>query len=388
MAFDFIAKHINQQRELSRYRRRVCTQFDDKKELQLIEEKGYINFSSNDYLGLNNHKKINEAMQIGVERFGICASSSSLVTGFHYAHQALEETVCAWLNKPRCLLFSSGFAANLALLQTLGQTSVNRHKTSEVRFYLDKLCHASMIDGAYQSNAIVKRFAHNNIQQLSGLLSDNIGVNQLIASEGVFSMDGDRACIDELAMIAKTNHALLYIDDAHSLGVIGEQGQGSNSISDIDITMATFGKAMATGGAFLSCDETLHEYLINFSRHYIYSTAISPALAWATKKSIELVQQEQWRRDKIKELSHLFKKLLLPSITVIDSESSIHAILVGNEAKALSVSEELKKQGIWLTAIRPPTVAVNSSRLRVTICAHHNHNNIKLLVNGLNKALS
>jgi 8-amino-7-oxononanoate synthase len=161
-----------------------------------------------------------------------------------------------------------------------------------------------------------------------------------------------------------------------------------NADNPIDLTMATFGKAMGTSGAFLTCSQEIHDYLVNFSRHYIYSTAISPALAWATKKSIELIQVEQWRRDKIVELSALFKQQLAANINLLATQSSIHAIIVGDEKLALATSEKLKKQGIWLTAIRPPTVAVNSSRLRVTICSNHNKQDIIHLAENLNKALA
>ena len=392
MAFDFITEQVAAQKSQARYRQRVCLQTaDDFAEQQstriLVAGKPYTNFSSNDYLGLNNHKEINKAMEEGVARFGLCASASSLVTGFHYAHQALEDKICQWLNKPRCLIFTSGFSANVALFQTLGQ-EVGK---DSAHFFLDKLSHASMLDGAFSSKAKVKRFAHNNTEQLAQLLSNSSAQNKLIASEGVFSMDGDQAKLSELANIAKKNNAWLYLDDAHSIGVIGEQGQGSASVlthpKQANITMATFGKAIATSGAFLACDESLHDYLINFARHYIYSTAISPALAWATIKSIELIQRQQWRRNKIIELSALFIELLDSSIEIIPSASSIHAIIIGDESKALNVSEQLKKQGIWLTAIRPPTVAVGSSRLRVTICASHNRSDINHLANHLNKAL-
>lgn len=392
MAFDFIAGQVSAQKSLARYRQRVCLQAADNQAQQqgtqiLVDGKPYINFSSNDYLGLNNHEGINKAMQEGIARFGLCASASSLVTGFHYAHKALEDKICQWVNKPRCLIFTSGFSANVALFETLGrETGQDR-----ASFFLDKLSHASMIDGAFSSKAKVKRFAHNNTDQLSQLLSQSDSQNKLIASEGVFSMDGDQAKLTELSSVAKASDAWLYLDDAHSIGVIGEQGQGSASVltncNQANITMATFGKAIATSGAFLACDENVHDYLINFARHYIYSTAISPALAWATIKSIELIQQEKWRREKITELSTLFIELLDPSIEVIPSASSIHAIIIGDESQALFVSEQLKNQGIWLTAIRPPTVAVGSSRLRVTICSSHNHNNIKCLADCLNKAL-
>ena len=386
MSFDFIRTDIEEQKAKSRHRQLVCTSTASQGNEIVIKGKSYLNFSSNDYLGLNNHSQINKALQDGVDKFGTCSSSSSLVTGYHYAHQALEDDICQWLNKPKCMLFSSGFTANLALFHALG-------KNEQSHFYLDKLSHASMIDGAYQSKAKVKRFNHNNIEQLTKLLnsseqSTGTGNNKLIASEGVFSMDGCQAKVMELAQLAKTSSAWLYLDDAHSIGVIGNKGQGSNSIANIDITMATFGKAIATSGAFLACDENLHEYLVNFSRHYIYSTAISPAMAWATRKSIELIQSDHWRREKIVELSELFSDLLTPEVELVVTQSSIHAIIIGDEKKALRVSEQLKKQGVWLTAIRPPTVAVNSSRLRVTICAYHNTQDIKYLAECINKAIA
>lgn len=392
MAFDFIAGQVSAQKSQARYRQRVCLQAADNLAQQqgtqiLVDGKPYINFSSNDYLGLNNHEDINKAMQEGVARFGLCASASSLVTGYHYAHKALEDKICQWINKPRCLIFTSGFSANVALFQTLGQETGQ----DRASFFLDKLSHASMIDGAFSSKAKVKRFAHNNTEQLAQLLSTSDAKNKLIATEGVFSMDGDQAKLVELSSVAKDNNAWLYVDDAHSIGVIGEQGQGSASVltnnNQANITMATFGKAIATSGAFLACDENVHDYLINFARHYIYSTAISPALAWATIKSIDLIQQDQWRRERIAELSALFIKLLDSSIEVIPSASSIHAIIIGDEQKALNISNQLKNQGIWLTAIRPPTVAIGSSRLRVTICASHNHSEINKLADCLNKAL-
>ena len=387
MAFDFISDKLASQQTNSLYRQRVCIQQPTKPDVANTEPliningKEYINFSSNDYLGLNNHSDINKAMQEGIDKFGLSGSSSNLVTGFHYAHQKLEDTICQWLNKPKCLLFSSGFTANMALFQVLGQSSATS-------FFLDKLSHASMLDGAFASKAMVKRFAHNDMEHLTNLLTKSNSENKLIASEGVFSMDGDQAQLLDLHALSKAHGAWLYVDDAHSIGVIGEQGRGSSSVIDTDISMATFGKAVATNGAFLACDDTVHDYLINFARHYIYSTAISPALAWATIKSIELIKAEQWRRDKIVELSHLLTDLLDPSINIIKSQSSIQAIVIGDEKNTLNVSEHLKSAGFWVAAIRPPTVAKGTSRLRVTICANHNINNIKALASCLNKALA
>ncbi|GAA6204298.1 8-amino-7-oxononanoate synthase [Thalassotalea sp. SU-HH00458] len=380
MAFEYLAEQLAQQKLTHRFRQRHCIAKQQEANL-FCNDKEYLNFSSNDYLGLNQHPDINHALQEGVSKFGVSSCSSSLVTGFSYAHNALENTLCEWLNKPKCLLFNSGFSANHGLLSALA--------SEQTQFWLDKLSHASLIDGALSGKAKVKRFLHNNYQQLEQLLLKKSLANNLIVSEGVFSMDGDQADINALQKIAQKHQAWLYLDDAHSLGIIGEKGQGSVSINPhVDIVMATFGKAVATSGAFIACDETLHDYLINFSRHYIYSTAMSPAIAWATNKSVEIIQKDNWRREKIAELSRLFAKSLNDNIEMIPTSSSIHAIIVGDEKKSLDIAEKLKAKGIWLTAIRPPTVPNGTSRLRVTICANHNERDIKYLAENINKAIN
>lgn len=377
MSFDFIHKKNAEQHTKALFRQRRCVESQNAREI-IIDGKTYLNFSSNDYLGLNHHPNINKAMQEGADKFGTCASASSLVTGYHYAHQSLENDICNWLNKPKCLLYASGFAANHGVLQALGEPNT--------QFLLDKLSHASLIDGAFATKAKSKRFLHNDMDQLNTLLSKLSDKDKVIISEGVFSMDGDQADLKTMTTLAKKYNALTYIDDAHSIGVKGENGQGSISEANIDIVMATFGKAIGTSGSFIACDENMADYLINFSRHYIYSTAISPAVAWATKASIKLIQQEKWRRDKIKELSQLLSTTLDNSIELIKTDSSIHAIVIGSAVKTLQLSEKLKDKGIWVTAIRPPTVANNTSRLRVTITSSHNNNDINYLADCINEA--
>ncbi|MBA6224751.1 8-amino-7-oxononanoate synthase [Colwellia sp. MB02u-18] len=387
MAFDFLTTTIAEQKQRARYRVRQCVAEQNGRYVN-IDHKSYLNFSSNDYLGLNHHPKINQALQAGAERFGTCASGSSLITGYSYAHQALENDICDWLNKAKCLLFASGFSANNALMHALG------HKSCEL--YLDKLSHASLIDGALSSDAKVKRFLHNDTEQLQSFLrqgqakanDDGKELNQVIVSEGVFSMDGDQADVTHLAKIAQEHKALLYLDDAHSMGVVGDKGQGSSSIAVPDIVMATFGKSIATSGAFVACDELLADYLVNFSRHYIYSTAISPALAWATKKSIEIIQTENWRREKIVELSQLLASKLSHKVQLINNASSIHAIVIGDEVATLDVCQKLRDKGIWLSAIRPPTVPKNSSRLRVTVTSSHEIKDINYLANCINEVIA
>jgi len=381
LTFSFVKDALAQRRQDNLLRRRNLIRTIEDQQIE-VGGRRFLNFSSNDYLGLNNHPQINRALEEGAKRFGASSSSSSLVTGYGYAHQKLEETICQWLNKERCLLFSSGFSANLGSLQTI--------KNNGVSLFLDKLSHASLIDGARLSSKKddikVNRFKHNNVAHLRTLLQASSN-DKLVVTESIFSMDGDISPLKEIANAAQQAHAKLFIDDAHGIGVLGEQGQGAASFIDTDITMGTFGKAIATQGAFVACDDSLFEYLINFSREYIYSTAISPATAWATIQSIELIKNEPWRREKIKDLSQVFKNELDSSISLLPTDGSIHAIVIGDEEKTLTVSKQLAEAGFWLTAIRPPTVPKGTSRLRVTICENHNVKDIIRLAKEINKAL-
>lgn len=384
MSFSFIQPQLAQQRATSLYRTRK--ELDKGIGRLLIHQgKQYINFSSNDYLGLSQHADLTAAYINGIEQYGCGSGSSNLVTGYSKAHQELEELIADWLQAPKCLLFSTGFSANSGVLSTLGQSK-------STGYYLDKLSHASLIDGAFNSKAKSKRFKHNDVDQLDYMLSNSNCTDKLIIAEGVYSMDGDTGDLSGLNDLALKHQANLYIDDAHGVGVLGNNGQGTLAQQSIEtgshlIQMVTFGKALGTQGAAVTGSEEFIDYLVNRCRDYIYSTAMPPANAMATIASIKLCQSELWRREKINKLTTLFKSKLDDSIEISNSKSSIIGILTGSEENALYCQEQLKKAGFWLTAIRPPTVEIGKSRLRVTITANHNDNDINELADYINEVL-
>lgn len=352
-----------------------------------INGRQYVNFSANDYLGLAQEPAIQQALADGAQRFGVGSTGSPLVTGYHDAHQRLAEHVAEWLGFERVLLFSSGFAANLTMLQTLA--------ADNDFLLLDKLSHASLIDAARQHKGRFKRFAHNDLLALARILPDppTEDSHSIVVTEGVFSMDGDSPDLLGISALCQARQAALLLDDAHGLGVLGEQGRGSwfaqgLATHDIYCYMANFGKALGVGGAFLAASQTVIDYIEQFGRHYIYSTALSPALCAAVSKSIELVKRDQWRRDKladnIGQFSHLAKAAGLPCLT---ASGAIQAIMLGDSDRAMAVSQRLRAEGIWLTAIRPPTVPPDSARLRVTLSASHEAQDIQKLINTLEQVL-
>ena len=345
--------------------------------LLTIAGRDYINFSGNDYLGLATEPKVLQAFAEGASRYGAGSSGSPLVTGQHAVHQVLSDSLCDWLGVERVLLFSSGFAANQAMLQTLSQ------KTDTL--LLDKLSHASLIDGALHSDAALKRFAHNDIDALAHLLEQTS--QALVVTEGVFSMDGDSPDLNGMLALCRRYQAPLLIDDAHGLGLLGPEGKGTVAAqgikpADIFCTMANFGKALGVGGAFIAAGKTVVDYIEQFGRHYIYSTALPPALCAAVVKSIELCRADNWRRDKLHSNIAQFRALA-SDLPLLDSQHAIQGLVLGSSERALSVSQALKQAGIWLTAIRPPTVPQGSARLRITLSTQHTGQDIHQLVQQL-----
>jgi len=345
-----------------------------------VDGRNVINFCSNDYLGLANHPKVIHALQQGAEKYGVGSGSAHLIAGHSQAHHELELALAEFTGRERALLFSTGYMANLGVITTLLSTGDTVLE--------DRLNHASLLDGGLSSGARFQRYAHANSQQLAGQLAKAKG-NKLIVTDGVFSMDGDMAPLAELATLAREHKAWIMVDDAHGLGVLGAQGGGvleqlQLTQDDVPILMATLGKALGCFGAFVAGSEALIETLIQSARTFIYTTALPPALACASLMSLTLLRDEAWRRDKLAELSVYFsegaKRL---GLEILPSVSAIHPVIIGDSGKALAVSQALLADGLWVTAIRPPTVPKGSARLRVTLSAEHDKADIDYLLTRL-----
>lgn len=349
----------------------------------MCDGKPVINFCSNDYLGLANHPDVINTFKSAADKYGVGSGSAHLICGHSSAHHQLEEELAAFTGRDRALLFSTGYMANLGAISTL----VGRGDT----VLEDRLNHASLLDGGLFSGAKFKRYAHADISHLATLLAKADG-NKLIVSDGVFSMDGDVAPLQGLSTIAKQHEAWLMVDDAHGLGVLGDNGGGileqtGLTQEDVQVLVGTLGKAFGTFGAFVAGSEELIETLIQSARTYIYTTALPPAIAEATRASLKLIQSESWRREKLKQLVEHFRagaeQLGLP---LLASSSAIQPILIGEVETTVAMSNSLFKQGFLISAIRPPTVPPNSARLRVTFSTLHEQQHIDPLLDALAKA--
>ncbi|WP_409439451.1 aminotransferase class I/II-fold pyridoxal phosphate-dependent enzyme [Psychromonas sp. GE-S-Ul-11] len=385
MSFSFISDQLTQQKAQHLYRKAVPVTGKQGRYIE-VNGKSFVNFSSNDYLGLASEPALINAWKKGADLFGIGSGGSYLVTGYNQVHHDVIEQLKSWLNVDAISLFNSGYSANQAMIKLL--------LTKDDLLIQDKLNHASLMEAGIYSQAKMQRFKHNDMTHLSHVLSQNIQTdNKLIISEGVFSMDGDTAPIAALNSLAKQNNAWLMIDDAHGIGVLGKNGQGSVAHAnqhqpDIDIYMATFGKALGVGGALVAGSTELIEFVNNFSKPYVYSTGLPPAMVYCIGEAAKLAEYQQWRRDHLSELIAYFKDLSYQyDIPLMPSNTAIQPILMGSSEQALHTSLWLKKQGIWTTAIRPPTVPRHAARLRVTLTVNHHKSDILFLVTKLKQAI-
>ncbi|RLA41860.1 MAG: 8-amino-7-oxononanoate synthase, partial [Gammaproteobacteria bacterium] len=368
----------------SRYRQRKTLQSPQGVEV-LVDGKSRLGFSSNDYLGLANHPAVITAFQQATNQYGVGSGASHLVSGHGAEHQALEEELAAFTDRPRALLFSTGYMANVGVIRALmGQGDL---------VVQDKLNHASLLDGGFLCRAQFKRYAHSDIAAANALLADNSGQRKLLATDGVFSMDGDLADLPALANIADQNNAWLLVDDAHGFGVLGETGRGiaehfAMDINRLPILVGTLGKSFGTFGAFVAGSEALIESLIQFARTYIYTTALPPAVAAATRAALKLIDSESWRRQKLQTLiAHFQQGAAERGIPVMASPTPIQPVLIGDDAKVIKIGEYLLEAGFWTGAIRPPTVPVGSARLRITLTAEHEVAQLDALLDTLALAL-
>jgi 8-amino-7-oxononanoate synthase len=341
----------------------------------ILDGRRLLNFSSNDYLGLANHPRVVAALKRGASAFGVGSGASHLICGHSMPHEQLEEALAAFTGRERALLFSTGYMANLGVVDTLvGRGGI---------IFEDRLNHASLLDGARLSGAKLKRYPHGSVPSLSSV------EGQLIASDGVFSMEGDTADVLGLSEVALQAGAYLMIDDAHGLGVLGDTGAGlleslGVGQEEVPILMGTFGKAFGTFGAFVAGQKDLIDYLLQRARTAIYTTALPPALAVATMASLALIQDEGWRRLHLRQLIERLRQgaadLGLP---LMRSESPIQPFLLGSPLVATALADHLLMRGFLVTAIRPPTVPRGLARLRVTLTAGHTINQVDHLLEAM-----
>lgn len=338
----------------------------------------HLNFSSNDYLGLSQHPDVIRAWQKGAEEYGVGSGGSGHVTGYGEAHKQLEDELCDWLGYPRALLFISGFAANQAAIAALAQ--------KQDRIIADRLSHASLLEAAMLSPAQLRRFAHNDVQALDGLLAGDCEGGQLVVTEGVFSMDGDQAPLGDIAAATRRAGGWLLVDDAHGIGVLGEEGRGSCYQQQVqpEILIVTFGKAFGVSGAAVLCSADVADYLLQFARHLIYSTAMPPAQACTLSAALRVIRSGEERRERLRRNIADFRlgAARLP-LGLRDSQTAIQPLIVGENARTLELAARMRERGFWLTAIRPPTVPAGSARLRVTLTADHTRDDIAALLEAL-----
>lgn len=378
--FTPLAAELEQRRAQALYRSRRVVETAQGPELR-IDGKTVLNFCSNDYLGLANHPDVVAALRDGASRYGVGSGAAHLVNGHSVEHHALEEELADFCGRERALLFSTGYMANTGTIAALcGRGDA---------VFADRLNHASLLDGAQLAGARLQRYAHADLAALDTKLADSTAARKLIVTDGVFSMDGDIAAGLALAECARRHGAWLMVDDAHGLGVVGATGRGTLEQFGLDaaavpILVGTLGKAFGTFGAFVAGDATLIEYLIQTARSYIYTTALPPAVASATRASLRIVRDEPWRREHLRTLVRRFRDgAQRIGLTLMESATPIQPLLIGDTARAVELSEALYARGILISAIRPPTVPEGSARLRITFSAAHTEAQIDRLLESL-----
>jgi len=379
MPFSILQHNLNQRAAQGLERRRHV--LDNAQGVRVsVDGQLFLSFCSNDYLALANHPKVIAALQHGAQQYGGGAGASHLVSGHSTAHYELENELAAFVGKPAGLLFSTGYMANIGVVQALA----GRNDT----VFADKLNHASLNDAMLLSRAQMQRYRHNDMAHLAQLLQQCKSGRKLIITDAVFSMDGDIAPLPELLALCERYDAWLLLDDAHGFGVLGEHGRGALAHFALDspriIYMATLGKAMGVSGAFVAAEKIVIDTLVQNARSYIYTTASPPALAAALLTSLSVVRQEEWRREQLRKLiTQLRSGLAGLKWRLLESQTPIQPLLVGGNAEVVALSEELRARCIWVPAIRPPTVPQGTARLRISLSAAHSAADVDQLIGEL-----
>lgn len=353
-------------------------------------------FCSNDYLGLAAHPALADAFAEGVRLYGAGSGASHLISGHGLAHELLERALADWLSpqipQAQALFFCTGYMANLGVLSALGD--------ADAEIFSDELNHASLIDGSRLAKAEVHRYAHKDVAVLKMLLASSRAKVKLIVTDGVFSMDGDLAPLDELLALAQAHDAWLIVDDAHGLGVLGAQGRGTLAhfglSSERLILIGTLGKAAGVAGAFVAAHPTITKYLLQAARTYIFTTASPPAVAHALLTSLELMASSEGdaRRANLvrlqAQLREGIERLLAtyPHLgwQLVPSDSPVQPLIIGANAATMQLASKLDAAGLRVPGIRPPTVPKGTARLRITLCATHTEDDIERLLKALNEA--
>ena len=383
-SFDDIPADLQQREAAGLYRRRRTVDSAMGRELG-VDGRRLLNFCSNDYLGLAADQRVSDALVAATREWGAGSGASHLVCGHTRAHHELEEALADFTGRPRALLFSSGYAANVGTINAL----VGRGDY----VFEDKLNHASLLDGGLLSGARFKRYRHRDTEDIDKCLGDAGAGRKLVVSDGTFSMDGTVCDVTTTGAVARRHGAWFMLDEAHSLGVTGPGGRGlaraeSISASDVPVVIGTLGKAFGTQGGFAAGSEELIETLIQHARTYIYSTAIPAAVAAATLTSLQLAHTENWRRERLQELITRFRDGAAQlGIGLAESHSPIQPVLLGDERSALAASAALEELGLLITAIRPPTVPAGTSRLRITLTAAHRDEDVDRLLDALRQVI-
>lgn len=375
-----LGSQLARRRQDNLYRRREVLEGPQGVSVRLADG-DYLSFCSNDYLGLANHPDVVAAFHRGLDAWGAGSGAAHLVSGHMRAHHALEESLAGFTARPRALLFSTGYMANLGVMAALtGRGDA---------VFEDRLNHASLIDGARLAGARLLRYTHADPKALDARLAERRSGEKLVATDGVFSMDGDVAPLEALSAASKAHDAWFMVDEAHAIGVLGPGGRGSVAAaglqtSDVPILMGTLGKALGTFGAFVAGDEALIETLIQQARAYIYTTALPPAVAVAAQAALEIAQAADDRRERLLACVKRFRAGAAQlGFDLLPSTTPIQPLVIGDNRAALEASKALRAQGILVTAIRPPTVPENSARLRVTFCAEHTEEHVDRLLDAL-----